>query len=226
MKKLNILLVLVLLFSLNGYAQITLTPRVGTTFSTISFSDLIEEDLETGSSKQSAIGFIAGAEVGFSISDMFSIQTGLNFTQKGTEYEEFGATTTLTTNYIELPLLARVSFGSDKVKGYVNAGPSLGLGLNGKIKAEALGFSIEEDISFGDSDASDFSFDNSLDLGVQFGAGVGYLLGPGQIVLDLRYGFGISNLFETPDGFDRSDFKSTNNVFAISLGYAIPLGGQ
>lgn len=226
MKKLNILLVLVLLFSMNGYAQITLTPRVGTTFSTIAFSDLIEEDLETGNNKQSAIGFIAGAEVGFGISDMFSIQTGLNFTQKGTEYELGGVTSTITTNYLEIPLLARVHFGSDKIKGYVNAGPSLGLGLNGKVKAEGFGVSFEEDITFGDGDGEDDFFENSIDLGLQFGAGIGYLLGPGQIVLDLRYGLGLSNLFETPDGFDRSDFKSTNNVFAISLGYAIPLGGQ
>lgn len=223
MKKLSILLFVTMLLSFTTQAQITITPRVGATFSTIGFSDLIEQELEFGDTK-SAVGILGGVELGFGISDLFSIQTGLNYIQKGAKFGSDGTTATLTTNYIELPILARVNFGSDKVKAYINAGPSFGLGLNGKSKVEALGLSFEDDISFGDGE--DDTFENSIDLGLQFGAGIGYALGPGQIVLDLRYGLGLSNLFETPDGLDRSDFKSTNNVFAISLGYAITLGGN
>lgn len=223
MKKLNLIFIFLMFISFQSYAQITITPRVGTTFSTIGFSDELQNEL-FGSNNKSNVGIIGGVELGIGISDLFSIQTGVNYTQKGTKYEEGNESLSAGLNYIELPLLARVSFGSDKVKAYVNAGPSLGFALGGKFKGESDGLSFEEDITFGDGE--DDAFSNSVDFGLQFGAGIGYAVGPGSIVLDLRYGLGLSNLFETPDNVDRSLLKSTNNVFAVSLGYAIPLGGN
>ncbi|GAB4401346.1 MAG: hypothetical protein OHK0053_23910 [Microscillaceae bacterium] len=104
------------------------------------------------------------------------------------------------------------------------AGPSFGIGLGGKAEASALGFSESIDIKFGDDDGSgDLYLDNRLDFGLQFGGGVSLQLGPGSVVLDARYGLGLSNWFEEEDLIDT---QSSNRTFALSLGYMIPLGGN
>jgi hypothetical protein len=137
-------------------------------------------------------------------------------------------------NHIEMPVLAKVSFGSDAFKAYVNAGPSIGYNMGGKATVK---FSDEKEsvkLRFADKEDTDkiSYFDsknyNRTDFGLQFGGGLGFQAGPGMLLLDVRYGLGLSNFQKTPDTLPfnktKEDYKSQNRVVAISVGYAIPLG--
>ncbi|WP_409149863.1 porin family protein [Sphingobacterium sp. BS-2] len=145
------------------------------------------------------VGFQGG--VGFNISTGkggFSVQPELNFLSKGMAIKGTGAKKEkFNLNYLEIPVLAKYSFGPV----YVNAGPAIGLKL-GESKA------IKKE----------YGAIKKIDFGVQLGAGVALPAGPGKVIVDARYALGLSNI---------SDVKGTeikNRGFIASIGYAIPLG--
>ena len=78
-------------------------------------------------------------------------------------------------------------------------------------------------LKFGDEPANyegnDYYLDNSLDIGVQLGGGVKV----GPIIIDLRYGLGLTNLMDEPDGFS-GDWLNQNRSFQLTVGYPILLG--
>jgi hypothetical protein len=213
-------------------AQMSIIPKAGVTFSSIDFN----EDPIDG--KKTKTGLVIGAGLNLPVvEDFFSIQPELLYIQKGMAYEgtltdpdvgNFDYELNQTINYLEIPVLAKISFGGDAFKAYVNAGPSLGLGLGGKSSIKfAFGNQTEEedeDVKFGSDDDADY--DNRIELGAQFGGGIGYKIGPGALLLDIRYGLGLSNLYKADDDMSSDEAKSKNRVIAISLGYAIPFGGK
>ncbi len=215
MKKQATLLALAALLALgaNAQAQVSLIPKAGITVTTISYDD--EPPGQKG-----RVGFVGGAgvEIGI-IKNFFSVQPELLFIQKGEKYEAGRVVTSSKLNYLELPVLAKVSFGSEAIKGYVNAGPSLAMGLTGNYKVEGGENAGETDIRFGDpSNDGRRYLDNRFDFGLQFGGGASIGAGPGSVVVDARYGLGLSDL--------NDESKSKNRAFAFTLGYAIPLSGR
>ncbi len=204
-------------------AQFSIIPKAGISLANVNF----DEDEE---GQNSNLGLVAG--VGFNIpitsDNFFAIQPEILYVQKGFGAESQGVDIKNYFNYIDVPLLLKVNFGGEAVKAYVNAGPSFGYWLGGKIKAD------DEDlkIKFGDSEnitADEVTFDkddlNRFDIGLQFGGGVGFGIGPGSLLLDARYGFGLTNIYNI-EGAPDSENKSKNNVFQFTLGYAIPFGGD
>ncbi len=118
------------LLSLGAQAQIAILPKAGVTLSSVSYGD-------ESNDQRAKVGFVGGAglEIGI-VENFFSVQPELLFIRKGERYRSGGAETKATLNYLELPVLAKLSFGSEAVKGYLNAGPSLAMGLTGKHKVE------------------------------------------------------------------------------------------
>lgn len=228
MKKLLVLLVTCIILCTAVQAQVSVIPKVGVTFSSIVYENNPENQI-------AKTGFLVGAGLNLPIiEDLLSVQPELLFIQKGSAFdaEDVDIKFRETLNYIEVPVLAKLAFGSDLIKFHVSAGPSIGLGLGGNYKftgddaddLEDLVGSLDGDVSFGTDD--DDSYNNRLDVGAQFGLGAGFKVGPGSLILDLRYGLGLSNLLkEDADlGIDESEGK--NRLIAISLGYAIPFGGK
>lgn len=71
---------------------------------------------------------------------------------------------------------------------------------------------------------TDDSF-NRLELGLYFGGGLQKELGVGSIVLDARFGLGLTDLNNEenkPDDYEPIKF----NNYTVSIGYMIPLGGK
>jgi hypothetical protein len=213
MKKQVFLAAGIVLLALSAQAQISLIPKAGITLSSISYDN--EPD-----GQQSKVGFVGGVgvEIGI-VENFFSVQPELLFIQKGENYDARGVETKATLNYLEVPVLAKVSFGSQVIKGYVNAGPSLALGLTGNQKVEGGEEPGETGIRFGNpaNDGRRY-LDSRFDFGLQFGGGVGVGLGPGSLLADVRYGLGLTDLSDAT--------KSKNRNFAFTLGYAIPLSGK
>jgi hypothetical protein len=220
----------VLTVGYTAQAQVSIIPKVGLTI-----SDVALPEKEEG--QKSVSGMLFGAGFNFPIvGEVFSIQPELLYIQKGTALigsdQGVSLDMKIHTNYLEVPLLAKVAFGSESVKAYLNVGPSFGYGLGGNVnyKANIMGFPIEGTgkVKFGekpeDANEEDWYIENRIDLGLQFGGGLAFKAGPGSILLDARYGYGMSNLSKDSSG--SGDNKSQNRTIAISLGYAIPLGGR
>jgi hypothetical protein len=229
MKKPAFLSVFTLFFCFTAFAQISIIPKGGITYSNIIFEEKMDN-------QRAKIGLVGGVGINIPLSKegFFSVQPEFLFIQKGykstfifraidpndpilgdNSYEN-----TLILSYFELPVLAKVSFGNQILKAYVNAGPSVGFGLEGKGIIEDDNEKLETSLQFGKNQ----ELKNRFDFGAQFGGGIGLKAGPGALLLDLRYGLGFSNLYKTSDTVSREDAKSQHRVFALTVGYSIPLG--
>lgn len=246
MKKTLLLFASALTFGAAAQAQVAIIPKGGLTLSTISYEKTDHFPIEEDDSK-SITGFVAG--LGFNLpitkDGFFSVQPEVLYLQKGYRIDysnTFGSIDQEEKfNYLEIPVLGKVNFGTETIKLYVNAGPSFGYALNGKyesvVKAGPLSlttsgkniFEAEPDNSTGDDAYYDPKYHNRLDIGVQFGGGVGLTVGPGAVLLDARYGLGLTNFYKgnTDNSSDAdNDPNIKNRVFAFTLGYAIPLGSK
>ena len=199
MKRTFLLLAFMLTLGTVAQAQVSIIPKGGITFSNINF----DQDL---AGQKSRMGYVAGLGFNFPLTsdNFFSIQPELLYIQQGTRATggSYGF------NYAQLPLLLKINFGMEDFPIYVNAGPSFGYLLNSPAR-------------IGETPLND---PKRLDIGLQFGGGLGVKAGPGSVMLDARYGFGITDIYNL-SGVPDSQNKSKNNVFQFTLGYAIPLGG-
>jgi hypothetical protein len=215
---------LVLLFSTNVKAQ-TFIPKAGMSLAKVSISEDLKELYNSPSIKYKA-GFIVGVAAEFSISERISIQPELLFHQKGytiTTSETFGSATanyseTLTLNYLELPVMAKYTFG----KFYANAGLFFGYGVGGSHKGEVT-FGADTEKYSGkvifesepdNYDGDDWFVDTPFEMGI--GLGGGYKLG--KVMLDIRYGIGLTSIYSQKDNFD---WTTKNNSIQFTVGYPL-----
>lgn len=228
MKKILILLICVC--STVAHAQFLL-PKIGATYSSIVFDD-------SGEDVESKLGLSFGVGYNIRINELLSVQPEVNFVQKGysakSNYTDFpygGGFQTVNIsednkmNYLQVPILVKVTFG----KFYINAGPSFGFGLNGKgkftyseIGEDQFGYPYEYsddnkyDILFGEMPDSyegpDNYIENRMNISMQVGGGVTLM---DKLNIDLRYGVGLTNLYDT--------FKMQHRVLQLTLGVPIRL---
>ncbi|CAM3449503.1 porin family protein [Pontibacter korlensis] len=191
---------------------VSIGPRVGATFAKLNLSGDDEFTDEVKDLIQSKPGLQFGAVANVMVNDLFSVQPELLYVQKGYQIEEGGVSAKETMNYLEVPVLAKISFGSGQVQGFVTAGPSVGYWLSAKNKYEYDGEEETEDYEFEDED-------NRTEFGANFGVGLAYKVGAGALNLDVRYGLGLSNLYD--DSGD--DSKVKNRVVGVSLAYLFSL---
>ncbi len=228
MKKLIFLFFMSLAVLASTYAQIKFMPKAGGSLSNVAFSDdLMDPDVDI----KPKIGIIVGvaAEIPL-IGETLALQPELLFHQKGFKYDdpgdgEYTEEGSATLNYLELPVLAKIKFG----KFYAIAGPSFSYGIGGKYKSTyhdlTQGTTEEEssNVKFKEMpdnyQGDDVFVDNAFDIGVQLGVGMKISV----IVIDLRYGMGLTNLFDKPDG-SPYDYKSKNSSFQLTVGVPIPFG--
>lgn len=233
MKKFTILLIMCMAVVTTLYAQVTWMPKAGASFANVAFSDDIKDGWGGSNSDfGSKLGLVLGVAAEIPLGgEMFALQPELLFHQKGyhfeyndaTSGEEYSEDYNYSLFYLELPVLAKVKFGNF----YVAAGPSIGYGLFGMYKGSYtwLGETTDDDgkVKFGNEpdnyEGDDEYVDNALDFGVQLG--VGYKIS--VIVIDLRYGIGLTNLYDQPAGSD-VDVKSQNRSIQLTIGY--PIGGK
>lgn len=162
----------------------------------------------------SKAGFTLGVMSDISLSDAFSFQPGLNFTQKGGKFDfsDLGfpgaGDVNYTLNYLELPLNVVFKANAGSGKFFVGAGPSLGFGLSGKVKSG----SDEEDVNFGsntEDDLKPFDFGGNILAGYELSNGLFFAL---------NYNTTLNNLST------ESDVTTRNRYFGIRIGYL--LGGK
>jgi Outer membrane protein beta-barrel domain len=110
----------------------------------------------------------------FPVGEVLNISPEFHWLQKGSKIEDIsGDNLTYTLNYIEVPVLLKLKFGTD-VGFSVFGGPSFGYLLDGN-----------DNITLNDY--------KKIEIGLHAGAGVAI----GPLVIDLRYLFGVSNISDT-----------------------------
>ena len=143
------------------------------------------------------------------ITENFVIQPELAFVQKGakTKFEFQGVTeeSKLRINHIDVPVLAKYKFGTESIAAYVAAGPTFGYAISGSSETDG------NKESFDDEDWDGY---NRFEIGASAGGGIGIPMAVGQVFLDVRYLFSLSNLT------DESDVTARNKGMNISIGYS------
>lgn len=131
------------------------------------------------------------------------IESGLYYSQKGSATEDQGFTTTLKADYLEVPVLAKLSFGPPgPIKPHLLAGPYLGFLLNSEVVGEGGGGSVSTDIK----DST-----NDVDFGLIGGIGLDVNMGLATLSLQARYSLGLTEVY--------TDSDAKHGVFAIVAGF-------
>lgn len=166
-------------------------------------------------SGNSRAGFTLGVLADVNLSDNFSFQPSLNFTQKGGKYDfsDLGlpgsGKVDFVLNYIEVPLNVLFKANAGKGKFFFGAGPSLSFGMSGTVKSDN---SPDEDVKFGSGDNDDlkpFDFGGNVLAGYELSSGV---------FIALNYNTTLNNIAI------ESDATTRNSYFGIRIGYL--LGGK
>jgi hypothetical protein len=223
MKK-YILLFTLLIASTLLRAQVSIIPKAGVSFANVALDD----DNFFNDDKKTLTGFTGGLGLNFALTEdeFLSIQPELLYVQKGFAAESSGTADynlKYKLDYLELPILLQIGFGSDVVRGYVNMGPSIGYLLGGNVQgngdfAEIVSGDIDEKIEFTDSETDDPTklHAQRVEFGANFGGGIGVTLGGSSLLfLDARYNAGLTNY--------NKDSKSKNQPVYLTAGFKIPL---
>ena len=177
-------------FAQNAVGQITIQPKVGLNIANVTDAD----------DADARIGLAAGAEFEYGVTDMIGVSAGLVYSMQGYKYSEGNVDTTVKLDYLNVPILANVYVAPGLA---VKLGVQPGFKLSSKTKIEGSGVSIE-----GDSDDDGVK---GFDLAIPVGVSYQYQ----NIVLDARYNWGVTKVFDDGD--------SKNSVFQITLGYKFSL---
>ena len=218
MKKQLLTLSLLLLGALvtTAYGQFSIGARAGANLANVAITT-DGEDSDT----DARFGFAAGLVAEIGISEMFAVQPEVLFSQHGavetTDFLGEEIETKIRHNYVQVPVLAKLTFGSEALGINVLAGPHIGLGM-GDIMLETTAGGMTEEDSGSWEDAGLTTFD----FGITGGVGVSFPAGPGKLGIDARYQLGLVNFFE--DGDDDNSIYNRNIQFGLS--YLFPLGGN
>ena len=148
-------------------------------------------------------GIHYGAFLEIPLTGNFTMEPGLLFSAKGSNYKNDTLEFSISPIYVEVPLIAVYSFGSDAVKISLFAGPYFAFGIAG-YKIEPGG--DLKSISYGSGENNDL---RPFDVGLNFGTGINIK----GFLISAQYGIGLANL--SPLKTDDSEIK--NKVIGISI---------
>jgi hypothetical protein len=159
-------------------------------------------------------GFDIGGLIQMPMGDMITIQPEVHFSQRGASFEEDDAGFEVALDYIHVPILFKA--GLPLAEGFdfdFLVGPSLAFKLGCKVEPED-GDNVE-------CEDSDFGEVKSFDFGIIGGGSFAWAAGPGDVLVDVRYDWGMTSIVEEAEDVDEIDIKNTALQFLI--GYAFPL---
>jgi len=169
------------------------------------------------------------------ITDMFSIESGLLLTGKGSKAETYfnsGNYTKAKFNplYIEMPVNAVVKIPLEKESNvFFHAGPYVAAGVAGKSTRETrigalltnsssnIKFSNDDPFTPNEEEGAAYDRLKRFDVGLNFGGGVQF----GRIMLKANYGLGLTKINSTENN-NNADDKNKYRTLSFSVG--IPLG--
>ncbi len=196
----------------NKQKQFSMGPKIG-----LSFSTLTNLDASYRTNVTDIVRMQFGIAFNFANRKVYSFQPEVLYFQKGGEvkynnnkynYMKFN------TNYFEVPAMFKFSFGGHELKGFLDIGPYLAYWAS----AMSIYRFGQNDTVVKESYVFDNKDDNRLDLGLCFGGGASYKVGPGKIVFDLRYDMGFLSIER-----DSKGTPNCNRTFGLAVIYLFNL---
>lgn len=201
--------------------NLSLGGKAGVTMSSVSFSPEVHKKLSRG--------MTMGIAARYTEEKNFGLIAEINFTQRGWE-EDFARddapqfTYTRRLNYLSVPLLTHIYFGSRKVRGFFNLGPEFSFMLSNSIDAnfDYENYQTVPDFPQGyrNNAQLNMAIDRKFDYGIAGGAGIEFIIKRRHsFMLEGRYYFGLGNIFKD----SKRDYfaASRNNSIEITLKYMI-----
>jgi hypothetical protein len=169
-------------------------------------ADMMGAGVPSGLTPQT--GFAAGAYLDWRLAGRASIQPEILYTQKGGEVESGTNPYEYHFDYVEIPVLLKLTMAGPGAafRPHIYAGPFVGFKIDARIETYS-GRDQEE------SAEQTLSSARGIDAGFAVGVGTDLAIGPGRVVLDLRYGKSLVSAMTTGPKF-------THSVFSASLGYS------
>ncbi len=176
-------------FAQHSAGSLTVQPRIG--FSAADFNNTDDT--------KARVGLVVGPEFEYFVTDKFSLAGGVLYSQQGAEIEPLDVTWKI--DYLNIPVTANFYV----LKGLaLKAGIQPGVNLSAKLSGNTKNVEVN-------TDEAVKSFDISLPVGLSYEFH--------RFVLDARYNFGLSKIFDE----DKFDLDSKNLTFQLTLGYKFTL---
>jgi len=192
--------------------------KAGATFSNMQFSPHVKQALVQG--------VTAGLTARYTEENIFGLVGELCVAQRGWkegfEKDEGQWLYERTLTYITLPVLCHIYFGTDRVKGFVNLGPSVSYMLSSGIRSDFdyanPNMGPDSPFRYRETEQMTLPVKNRMDYGILGGAGVEFVFARRHsLMLEGRYYFGLGSIFSSKkrDPFSASRCTSIE----VSLGY-------
>jgi hypothetical protein len=154
------------------------------------------------------LGFVGEALTTFTISNDCNLQTGLRFIQKGTKANFDFINSTVTINYVELPIYAQYQLGNFSPRLFIVAGPAFSYLTNAYMQGTSSIYG-----SYSHSSIEQFqSYDISLDAGLSLRNPISEHF---SVVGSAMYSNGFVKIDKVPD----SNEKTRDVRIAIGFAY-------
>ena len=159
-------------------------------------------DFNNTSDTEARVGLVVGPEFEYTLGNRFSLGFGLNYSQQGTKIKDTDVTFKL--DYLTIPIVANVYL----FKGFaLKAGIQPGINLSAKLDAKNAKVDLDNDEV------------KAFDLAIPVGLSYEFR----NFVLDARYNFGVTKIFDEKKLPTGVDIDSKNLGFQLTLGYKITL---
>ena len=217
------ILTLFLLGGIKSMAQ-NIVIKTGLNLSTMYFknySGTYNDDFEL------APRFLFGITKGFTITESFSLESGLLFSSKGYKIDTYYPVPTYSgeylpiyesaiLNYIDMPISLKFTTSIKKIQIFGILGPYIAIGLSGKVSRKEYnidgqgGLVYDGTIDYTGKIGKDGQW-KRFDYGMQ--AGVGVIIQ--KIAFRINYSYGLANIAQYEDTTNK------NRILGLSLGYII-----
>ena len=220
-------------------AQIGIGFRAGILTTREVFND--DESDVTVVDDESVTGYMFGVPIEIGLSKVFSLQPEINFQRRGSSkvnefnFGSFGRTRQSIerhVNYLDIPLLFKLGYISERFSLAAVAGPSFSYALGGTTEVSDYIVVGSGQPAAGGTVAGEYDIDfdqegtRRAEFGGHLGGQLGVPLGGGKVILDGRYQFGFTNLNDGRDSNNDqfSDYETRSRGLSFTLGYMLTLG--
>jgi hypothetical protein len=223
MKKNSVLtaLFVLLTFSFINAQGVSLGARAGMVWNHVVSRDL-NSTLDFNTINAASVGLVANIH----LTDNISFQPELNYTEKGfktsvgTDLKLFGtnlpigARANTVVKYLDMPLALKYNFGTEGVRFFAMAGPTLGYALSGTIETYTKVLIVDVKAATTPINLNNENY-KRFEVGGIVGSGVSIPVGNGNFYADVRYTRSFQDVYEVPI----VGAKVRNQGFGVGIGY-------